>query len=231
MANHCVDIAGQRFGSLVAIKQTKKTSSGNYYWFFACDCGNTVERVATKVCKSARDGRRVSCKSCRSKNKYVSQGDWISLDVSTKTHPNTWCAIDKTDLALIEKTGGRWVAARAHNGLLYITQKNGPYLHRLLMQPDEGMEVDHIDGDPLNNRKSNLRCVEPTINRRNTRLHSRNKTGATGVLEQNGRFAVLFCFDGKQKYCGVFDSFDDAVALRKSLEAQHGYHPNHGRIS
>lgn len=46
---------------------------------------------------------------------------------------------------------------------------------------DAGMTVDHKDGNPKNNRPSNLRQVTQTINNRNLRKNALNKTGVNGV--------------------------------------------------
>lgn len=57
MANHMVDLTGQRFGRLTAIAPAGKTKSGNYLWDCVCDCGaHTV--VASG---GLRSGEIVSC--------------------------------------------------------------------------------------------------------------------------------------------------------------------------
>lgn len=44
MPNHRIDITGQRFGKLVAIKRSERVNAkGEYYWVCKCDCGNYTE--------------------------------------------------------------------------------------------------------------------------------------------------------------------------------------------
>jgi hypothetical protein len=46
---------------------------------------------------------------------------------------------------------------------------------------DESLNIDHIDGNPLNNKIDNLRLITQTINNRNHAKQVNNKTGKTGV--------------------------------------------------
>ncbi|OPA84277.1 hypothetical protein BFW86_24345 [Pseudomonas fluorescens] len=91
--------------------------------------------------------------------------------------------------------------------------------------------IDHINGDPSDNRIENLRDVPQIDNGRNQKRHSRNKTGANGVhvSSQTGRFIVQFRINGKTTHIGCYDTIFDAVCARKSAEIRHGFHVNHGR--
>jgi hypothetical protein len=46
-------------------------------------------------------------------------------------------------------------------------------MHRAIMNPNSNMEVDHIDGDTLNNQRSNLRVVSHLINGQNKHKYTR----------------------------------------------------------
>lgn len=95
--------------------------------------------------------------------------------------------------------------------------------------PDKA--IDHINGDPRDNRIENLRNVSQMENGRNQKRHSRNKTGINGVHINacTGRFTVQFRINGKSTHIGLYDTIFDAACARKSAEDAHGYHPNHGR--
>ena len=47
------------------------------------------------------------------------------------------------------------------------------FLHRFIMRPEKGMEVDHIDGDGLNCLRSNMRIIPHGENARNKPYHRR----------------------------------------------------------
>lgn len=95
----------------------------------------------------------------------------------------------------------------------------------------KGMLIDHIDGNPRNNRIENLRMVTPSENQRNCKRKSNNKSGVTGLfwLRQNGRWRVQLNVKGKIHYLGCFRSKTEAIKVRKDAEKRLGFHPNHGR--
>jgi len=92
-------------------------------------------------------------------------------------------------------------------------------------------EIDHIDGDRLNNRISNLRAVTRLENLRNQARQKNNTSGVTGVVwrKDRAKWQSSIKVNWRRKHLGYFDSFDDAVAARTLAEAIHGFHPNHGR--
>lgn len=73
--------------------------------------------------------------------------------------------------------------------------------------------IDHINGDRMDNRISNLRDVDQFINMQNQRKGAaNNKSGFLGVSPCNGRWKAEIFVDGKKKYLGTFDTPEIAHA-------------------
>lgn len=90
--------------------------------------------------------------------------------------------------------------------------------------------IDHIDGDPSNNRLSNLRNVSMAENRRNVARTKLNKTGVSGVCFDKSRQKWMAYGSSRPNVnLGRHDTLESAIAARKEWEKTSGYHPNHGR--
>jgi hypothetical protein len=92
-------------------------------------------------------------------------------------------------------------------------------------------EIDHINGNPQDNRFENLRCVEHSENNRNLSMPVTNTSGVVGVSWSNarGRWVAQIWDRGRHRGLGRFVRFEDAVKARKSAEKALNYHENHGR--
>jgi hypothetical protein len=83
-------------------------------------------------------------------------------------------------------------------------------LHRFLMSPPEGMQVDHINRDSLDNRRSNLRLCTPSENARNNRSRRRYK----GVYHQNNHtrpFQAKINCAGEMHHLGYFQTEEEGA--------------------
>ena len=93
-------------------------------------------------------------------------------------------------------------------------------------------QIDHINGNRLDNRIENLRSVKNRENGKNQKLRSTNKTGIHGLYWDaiNEAWTVQIYFDNKKIWLGRHKDFFDAACVRKSAEVRFGYHQNHGEI-
>lgn len=118
--------------------------------------------------------------------------------------------------------------------LVYVSRDQGHvYEHRLIWAMVTGKsrfgQIDHRDGDGLNNRWSNLRAVSDVENKRN-RPRQRNSPGIIlGVTPRGNSYLARIGLNGKYIDLGLYDCQFEAVCARKSAEARLGYSENHGR--
>lgn len=94
-------------------------------------------------------------------------------------------------------------------------------------------QIDHINGNPSDNRIVNLRLVNNSENQKNVKLSKRNKTGVIGVHynKKESSWAVYIGENSKNYWLGNHVCFGKAVKIRKEAEVEYGYHKNHGRIT
>lgn len=87
-------------------------------------------------------------------------------------------------------------------------------LHRLILGLEFGDErqVDHIDGNTLNNCRSNLRICTKAENNKNQRRHITNITGYRGVSyhSRSGKYQAQISHGDKKKWLGYFDTAKEA---------------------
>lgn len=85
-------------------------------------------------------------------------------------------------------------------------------IHRLILNIfSKDLVVDHIDGNPLNNQKSNLRICNKDKNSKNRRLSSRNISGYKGVSKTKDRYKAIIVNNKKHIYLGTFDTKEEAA--------------------
>lgn len=89
-------------------------------------------------------------------------------------------------------------------------------------------EVDHEDGDGLNNVWSNLRAVPRSVNARNHRRSKHNTSGCRGVRKSGSKWEAYIYDNSSIVRLGRFQDIGEAIAARKQAEVSFGYHPNHG---
>lgn len=96
-------------------------------------------------------------------------------------------------------------------------------IHGLLIGIVPGMFADHIDGDRLNNQRSNLRHCTPSQSSMNRARPSHNTTGVRNVsLHRSGKYKVHVQANGECRYFGLYDTLAAAsVAANAARTALH----------
>ena len=121
----------------------------------------------------------------------------------------------------------KWYAQRRVNShapvSYYAARKAGQkmqYMHRTILARMLGRELvaeeqaDHIDHDPLNNCRENLRLATGSENMRNRPKQANNASGFKGVCfhKASGKWAAKIVVNSKHIYLGLFDTPEAAAA-------------------
>lgn len=84
-------------------------------------------------------------------------------------------------------------------------KKQTVYMHRLIMNAPAHLQVDHINGDTLDNRRQNLRLVTPQQNR----MNGKSTTGSSpykGVSRYGKSWQARICANNKLYHLGYHDT-------------------------
>ena len=107
-----------------------------------------------------------------------------------------------------DRAGSRWYAFRTVGSTTI-------YMHRVVLDAPEGVCVDHINGDGLDNRRCNLRLATASQNNAN-RACSPAITMLRGVhyTERSDRYRAVIYVKGKNKHLGQYRTALEAAVAR-----------------
>lgn len=148
----------------------------------------------------------------RPREHFLRNQDWL-----------TW------NIRFSEKVAGHTAFARKNYKRALVCIDNKQYkAHRVVWELNhgpipKGMEIDHEDGNPLNNKLSNLRLSTHRQNIQNQGLSASNTSGVTGVswFVSRSKWIAEIGLNGKRLRIGYYDNFDDAVRARREAEKKH----------
>lgn len=142
--------------------------------------------------------------------------------------------VDDEDYEFVKKW--KWCVMKGStNSGFYVMRKDcstakykNVWLHRELMKPQTGEVVDHINRNPLDNRKENLRIVNRKKNMENQKLSRKNTSGVKGVYwnKQASKWQAYIRHNQKQINLGVYNTIEEAAQARKNKEQELSWHTN-----
>lgn len=192
--------------------------------YFNCS-ESTINRYKTKW-KIYQKGIR---------NKYVVEEKFVKIKINCKDE-FYWTVIDKETFDKIKNITVRWSGYKGWNEedvyvecrnkktnnkyLFKEVKTNTVKLHRLIMNfpSDSEHVIDHINNDTLDNRKSNLRIVNRSINALN---YNQDRQEGIGVNKHHGKWRARININNKEIHLGCFENKKDAIAARKEAEKKY----------
>ena len=159
----------------------------------------------------------------RIKNEYKKKLDYYELHISGGVHGNNIVLFDLDDFEKVKNY--KWLInkyKRWKKEYLYVVNPEIGFMHRLIMNPEKGKVVDHIDGcnTTLDNRKSNLKICSIKENVRKSELSKNNTSGHIGVCwnKAANKWMAFIMVDRKFKNLGYFFDIEEAVNAREKAE-------------
>lgn len=216
---------------LTVIKQTddyiKPSGKREARWLCQCSCGSEPIKVMQMQLKS---GHTLSCGCLQHEARIQSGLATKNLIPNTKKY-NEYNLSGEYGVGFTSKGEEFYFDLDDYNKIRnycwYINkdgyvESNGVYLHVLIMKPKAGEYVDHIKHKKYDNRKSEMRIVNPMQSAINRGMQSNNTSGTTGVSfhKASQRWFGYIKLNGHQirKYA---DNKEDAVKFRYKLEEQY----------
>ena len=122
-------------------------------------------------------------------NKYYECENCYELEITNTNNITFSTYIDKEDYPRVKQF--KWTLSIHGDDIRVFCssgQLNRMYLHQFLIgKTTPGQVIDHIDRNPLNNCKNNLRVVNRSINSTNAKPRIENKSGIRGVYYRKER--------------------------------------------
>lgn len=163
-------------------------------------------------------------------NKYEIRGDVAAILIERRNGEIIEAIIDTVNLPLVENH--TWRVIHYQNlGTFYVATwvriENGKYksvrLHRLILGAPEDLHVDHLNHNPLDNRRCNLRLVTKAENNQNRRTPKNNTSGERNVRwnSEMGKWTVAMSVNKKEMYFGLFEDKNEAIQIARQKRREY----------
>lgn len=185
---------GERYGTLFVTGEAGKSKWGYLRVNCVCDCG----AYGVVLYGSLKSGKTKSCG--RLKQKITKEEDHFVIH----THNDDKILIDESSVPIVQN---RTIGVRADGYCSFRHNKNIHYLHREIMNPSNGMVIDHKNRNPRDNRICNLRIITQKENSYN----KKNIAKIKGVDKKGKKHRACIRFNNNQYHLGLFDTELDAA--------------------
>ena len=217
------NLTGVRFGMLIVKERAYINEHRQSVWTCVCDCGREVSRSIVALrpnvafsCGCTKRRPALDKRMALADEANTGRNDGSRLVPLTRGH---FAIVDEPDFGAI--MANVWHAAEGTSGIWYAERSQSLgrrryvclSMHREVIAAPIGLVVDHVNGNGLDNRRSNLRLASVAQNAANKFNSPNQRAGrAKGVTwnRSAGRWQAAIGHAGKVHYIGLFGSEEEA---------------------
>lgn len=158
-------------------------------------------------------------------NEYIFKGDYTILRIYSRKYGKFDFKIDNDDVEKCKMF--HWCLNRyygvAKGEYYYAANKDIGLLHRFIMNAPKEKVVDHINGDTLDNRISNLQICNHNENIMKSKKRTDNVSGHQGVhwFTKTSKWMAYININKKRKHLGYFNTYEEALEARLNAEKEY----------
>lgn len=191
------EMSGKKYGRLTVVNECKYKNKhrGMTMVHCKCDCGNELDIVASSV----KSGHSKSCNHC---NKYIKYKRYVKCIVRNGKS----FIFDIDDYDLVKKHC--WSIGKDNYVRSGDRKLKSDKLHLLILKKKKGLFIDHINGNPCDCRKCNLRYATKKQNAHNYKKPITNTSGYKGVSYYKKRkiYSAYIYNNNKKIFLGYFNN-------------------------
>lgn len=164
-------------------------------------------------------GGKFCCRKCktdhrRTPNKIIIKDNFAEIIINSKKWGTKYAIIDLSDIEECRKYTWQVKFCKDTQQFYVVSSKhdaNEIKLHRYLTKCPKGLVVDHINHNPLDNRRENLRIITMRGNSVNQSNRKDNKSGCSGVFQtKNGKYKAVH----NKASLGVYNTKEEAIMMK-----------------
>lgn len=198
---------GHKFGHWTVLSDAGKSKTGRRLFLCRCVCGAEVKVNISNLYSGASESCGCLLLSPRGADipAPVDGSVWIPVA------GNRWMLVDQKDAAIFE---GKKVSFNGRVAFIAIKEKGKQYnykAHRMILGLPEGNTqiVDHVNRNPLDNRRANLRICTRSQNCMNRK--STPRSGFKGVVQNGSGWAAHIKMNRKVHHLGTYRTKEEAA--------------------
>ena len=134
---------------------------------------------------------------------------------------NKFAIIDDKDCELVSGYSWQENHGYARTAIYHDKSQRYIYMHRLIMECPESLEVDHINNNKLDNRWTNLRLCSRSENVRNVHKRKDSLLRYRGIIKARNRFKARIQIEGKRICSLSFKTQEEAAKEYNRLAKLH----------